>query len=33
MERLGGPFDYAQFNYDLGEIASDLNFIKKEFRN
>lgn len=32
-ERLGGPFDYALFQEDLKDFTSDLDMIKREFRN
>ena len=32
-ERLGGPFDYALYSEDLKDITSEMDFIKREFRN
>ena len=32
-ERLGGPFDYALYQEDLKDITSELDSIKREFRN
>jgi hypothetical protein len=32
-ERLGGTFDYAIYQEDLKDVISELDFIKREFRN
>lgn len=32
-ERLGGPFDYSLYQEDLKDIVSEIDLIKREFRN
>ena len=32
-ERLGGPFDYPLYQEDLKDLISELDHIKREFKN
>ena len=32
-ERLGGPFDYSLYQEELKDITSEIDQIKREFRN